>query len=578
MHMEDEYLHFELSGYSDALEHGLGVIRELDIFKRLWEHDHTVWNSEPGEIANRLGWLQVPTEMIEAVPELDRFTDEIREAGYQYVVLLGMGGSSLAADVFRTTFGIADGYPDLFVLDSTHPGAILDLLEKIDITKTVFIVSTKSGSTVETLSLFKFMYTKIANAVGVDQAGMQFAAVTDPGSDLEKLAKKARFRRIFLNNPDIGGRYSALSYFGLVPAALMGIDVNALLDQALLAARASGKDANVDEIPAAKLGVALGELAIAGRDKLTFNLSPEVESFGDWVEQLLAESTGKEGKGILPVVGEKLAASQTYPDDRVFVWLHLKEDIHLANAFESLIEAGHPVIEIILDDIYDIGGQFFLWEMATAVAGQRLGINPFDQPNVEAAKVKTREMMAAYQEQGRLPAEESLFEVDGIRVYASASGFNFPSFENEKPSLKKIFNGFLGAADPGAYISLQAYLPDTDETGQALSFLRHRLRDRIGFATTLGFGPRFLHSTGQMHKGDGGNGLFIQITSEKSEDLAIPDEAVEDISSISFGILIQAQALGDQQALLEEGRSVIRFHLAGDVQGGIQKLVDALEE
>lgn len=575
--MKGETIHFELGGYSNALEQGLAIVQEQDILKRLWKHDHTVWKSEPNEIANRLGWLHVAAEMKEVVPELKRFADEIRESEIQTIALLGMGGSSLAPDVFQTTFGSAERYPDLFVLDSTDPGAILNLLEKIDIAKTIFIVSTKSGSTVETLSLFKFMYTKIADAVGVDQAGMHFVAVTDPGSNLEKLAKKVRFRRIFLNNPDIGGRYSALSYFGMVPAALIGMDIDVLLDRALSVARASSEEVNVNEIPAAKLGIALGELAKAGRDKLTFIISQEIESFGDWVEQLIAESTGKEGVGILPVVGEKLAAPHTYGDDRVFVWFHLKGDDSLTKAFESLIEAGHPVIEIVLGDVYDIGGQFFLWEMATAIAGQRLGINPFDQPNVESAKVKAREMMAAYQEQGQLPAEAPLFEVDGINVYTIASGISFPA-EEDPPSLKEIFNGFLGAADPGAYFTVQAYLPDTDETYEVLSVLRHGLRDRTGFATTLGFGPRFLHSTGQMHKGDSGNGLFIQITSEKSADLEIPDEAGDDESSISFGVLIQAQALGDRRALQEEGRKVVRFHLDGDVQGGIQKLTDAVAE
>ncbi|MGB2897354.1 MAG: hypothetical protein WBB65_14470 [Anaerolineales bacterium] len=576
--MGDEYIHFGLGRYSDALELGLEVIQGQDILKRLWKHDHTVWKPEADEISNRLGWLQAPTDMKEVVPDLTKFTDDIRKAGYQYVVLMGMGGSSLAADVFRTTFGIADGYPDLYILDSTDPGAILNLQEKIDIIKTIFVVSTKSGSTVETLSLFKFMYTKIANTVGLDQAGGHFVAITDPGSDLEKLANKEHFRRIFLNNPDIGGRYSALSYFGLVPAALIGVDIDRLLGRALSVAHASGEEANVDEIPAAKLGVALGELAQTGRDKLTFIISPEVENFGDWVEQLLAESTGKEGKGILPVVGEKLAAAHTYGNDRVFVWLHLKDDKSLSKAFATLIEAGHPVIEIVMGDVYDIGGQFFLWEMATAIAGQRLGINPFDQPNVESAKTKAREMMAAYLEQGQLPAEAPLFAVDEIKIYSTPSGFTFSPFEKERPSLKEIFEGFLGGADPGAYITLQAYLPDTDETSRALSVLRHRLRDRTGFATTLGFGPRFLHSTGQMHKGDGGNGLFIQITSEKLDDLAIPNEAGEDGSSIDFGVLIHAQALGDRQALHEEGRKLISFHLAGDVQGGIHKLAEALSE
>lgn len=578
IHMKDEYIQFELGRYSDTLERGLEAIQEQDIFKRLWIHDHTVWKSEPDEIVNRLGWLQAPTEMKEVVPELTKFTDDIREAGFQYAVLLGMGGSSLAPDVFQKTFGSADRYPELFVLDSTDPGAILNLLEKIDITKTIFIVSTKSGSTVETLSLFKFMYTKIANTVGVDQAGMHFVAITDPGSDLAKLANKYRFRRIFLNNSDIGGRYSVLSYFGLVLAALIGIDIDVLLGRAISVARASGEDAIIDENPAAKLGVALGELATMGRDKLTFTISPDVESFGDWVEQLLAESTGKEGKGILPIVGEQLAVPQSYGDDRVFAWLHLKEDGSLKETRDSLIEAGQPVIEIVLEDVYDIGGQFYLWETATAIAGQRLGINPFDQPNVESAKVKAREMMVAYQEHGQLLVEAPTFEIEGIKVYTTTSGISFPAFEKEKPSLEEIFNSFLKAADPGTYIALQAYLPDTDTTHQALSVLRHKLRDRTGYATTLGFGPRFLHSTGQMHKGDAGNGLFIQLTSEKSEDLAIPEEAGEDGSSISFGVLIQAQALGDQQALHEEGRKVIRFHLDADVQGGIQKLTDALVE
>ena len=342
--MKGEAIHLELGGYSDAVDQGLAIIQEQNIIKRLWKHDHTVWKSEPDEIVNRLGWLHVPAEMKEVVPELKKFADEIRESGLQYVVLLGMGGSSLAPDVFQTTFGSADRAPELFVLDSTDPGAILNLIEKIDIAKTIFIVSTKSGSTVETLSLFKFLYTKIASAVGVDQAGMHFVAITDPGSNLEKLAKKVRFRRIFLNNPDIGGRYSALSYFGMVPAALIGMDIDALLDRALSVARASGEKTNVHENPAAKLGVALGELAKAGRDKLTFIISQDIESFGDWVEQLIAESTGKEGKGILPVVPAFMEERCPSPD--VF-GQPLKQDASLLEELSRFLR--------LVDEIDDAG-------------------------------------------------------------------------------------------------------------------------------------------------------------------------------------------------------------------------------
>ena len=574
--MSDETIHFELSAATGILEQGLYELNEQDILKRVWNHDHTVWKAEPDEITNRLGWLHEPAEMKNVIPEILTFTDEVRTDGFVDVVLLGMGGSSLAAEVIRNTFGIAAGYPQLSVLDSTDPGAILKLLECVDLSKTLFLVSTKSGSTVETLSLFNFMYSKLKNLMGADQAGMHFAAVTDSGSSLEVLAKKYNFRRIFLNNAQIGGRYSALSYFGLVPAGLIGVDIDSLLDHVLDVARENGEEASVDEAPAVKLGVALGELAAMGRDKLTFITSPSMESFGDWVEQLLAESTGKDGKGIVPIVGEDLASPQTYSEDRGFVWLHLKEDDASSAALHSLREAGHPVIEIILGDLYDLGGQFFLWEMATAIAGQRLGINPFDQPNVESAKVKARQMVVAYQEQGHLLVDPPRYVANGIEVYWNGLGETDLGIDNRDTTLDMVFNTFLGQAGHGAYLALQAYLPATDETCQALSLLRHTLRERTGLATTLGFGPRFLHSTGQLHKGDAGQGLFIQITADKPQDLAIPDVAGEEGSSITFGTLIQAQALGDQQALHEAGREIIQFHLSEDVQMGIQALVDAL--
>ncbi len=564
-----------LGSYQAAVDDALAEMKENRIMARIWAHDHTVWKPEPTEITNRLGWLHTAEVMMENLPRLEGLVEAVRAAGYTHALLLGMGGSSLAPEVFRKTFGpstgsgrgVKEGYLDLAVLDSTDPGAVLAHTERLDLSRTLFIVATKSGGTVETLSFFKFFYNRVVEALGQERAGAHFIAITDPGSELADAAsltaESYRFRAAFLNDPNIGGRYSALSYFGLAPAALVGVDVGLLLDRALAATSGYESCVASGDNPGARLGAILGELAKAGRDKVTFAVSPAIASFGDWVEQLIAESTGKEGKGILPVVGEPLGPPQVYGNDRLFVHLRLDGDAasltHDA-AVATLERAGHPVVRLNLHDRYDLGGQFFLWEMATAVAAHRLGINPFDQPDVEAAKVLARKMVAEYAEKGVLPPGES------------------------SPLTAEALNGFLAQAQPGdpatgsgrSYIALQAYLQPTAETDAALAALRLRLRDCYRLATTVGYGPRFLHSTGQLHKGDAGRGLFVQFTADDPRDAPIPDEAGSPDSTMTFGVLKAAQALGDRRALLDAGRRVISFHLGNDVVGGLKRLTESL--
>ncbi|MBT8491276.1 MAG: glucose-6-phosphate isomerase, partial [Deltaproteobacteria bacterium] len=385
---------FALGLYQDSIDRGLTELRNDKIMARIWAHDHTVWKPEPDEITNRLGWLHSADVMADTIQRLNEFTDTVRSDGYTQVLLLGMGGSSLAPEVFSKTFGNQTGYLDLAVLDSTDPDAVLMHAERLDPSRTLLIVSTKSGGTVETLSFFKFFYNWVVNSLGTERAGEHFIAITDPGSSLADLAERYQFRAIFLNDPNIGGRYSALSYFGLVPAALIGMDVKRLLDRALrMSSNCESCNCPIDgNNVGARLGVVLGEMAKAGRDKVTIIASPAVESFGDWAEQLIAESTGKEGKGILPVVGEKLGTPDNYGDDRLFVYLRLDGDSVYDESMGELEKHGYPMVVINLHDQYDLGKQFFLWEMAIAVAGHRMNINPFDQPNVESAKVLARRM------------------------------------------------------------------------------------------------------------------------------------------------------------------------------------------
>ena len=532
----------QLGAYQAAVDQALAQMAAADVLKRIEQRDYTVWRDDPAEIRNRLGWLDAPAGMGTTVPRLQALRQTLLAEGYSDVLLLGMGGSSLAPEVFYNIFGGDPAGLRLAVLDSTDPGAVLAQAARLNPATTLFIVATKSGGTVETFSFFKYFYNWTVDALGAEAAGAHFVAITDPGSKLQAVAGQLQFRDTFLADPNVGGRYSALTFFGLLPAALVGVDVAQLLDRAQAVRKDDG----------ATLGAILGALAKAGRDKVTFVTSPALANFGDWVEQLIAESTGKDGTGILPVVGEALGDPAVYGADRLFVYLRLAgadaaQGAHDA-ALAALAAAGHPVVTIRLHDLYDVGGQFFLWELATAVAGHLLGIQPFDQPNVESAKVLARQMVAAYHELGRLPED------------------------TPAPLSSTALRAFLAASRPGDYIALQAYVPPTPATTAALNALRLALRDRLHLATTVGYGPRFLHSTGQLHKGDGNNGLFIQFTADVLQDAPIPDEAGAAASGMSFGVLIQAQALGDGQALRDAGRRVIRFHLGTDVVGGLERL------
>ncbi len=485
--------------------------------RRIWAHDPTVWTDDPStpEIRDRLGWLTVGKAMAQQVKALTAFADEVR-AGFDRVVLCGMGGSSLAPEVLWRTFGAAPKYPSLHVLDSTDPDAVRQA-ERSDLAKTLFIISSKSGTTQESDSFFRYFWERSGGR------GQQFVAITDPGTPLERLAGERGFRRVFLNPSDIGGRYSALSYFGLVPAALIGIDVETLLHRAHRMAEACAACVPTLENPAAWLGAILGEAALAGRDKATFVLSPAIASFGLWAEQLIAESTGKEGKGVLPVADEPLGGPEVYGADRIFVSMALAgDDVAETEARLSALEAaGHPVVHLRLDDRYDLGQEFFRWEFATAVAGAVLRINPFDQPNVAESKANTKTVLA--KKTAPSPA-------------ASAA-------ELER---------FLGDIKSGDYLAIMAYLPPTPENDRRLASIRLRLRDRLKVATTLGYGPRFLHSTGQLHKGGRPVGHFLQITGRSEKDLPIPGE------SFGFARLEAAQAEGDLLALRSRGRPAIR--------------------
>ncbi len=559
-------LEVRLGNYQHLVDKGLEELSQHQIIARIWAKDASVWSNDPAEITNRLGWLTIAEEMSANVKKLEAFTQEVLRDGYNRAVILGMGGSSLAPELFGKIFGGQTGYLNVEVLDSTSPGAVLSTASRLDLGRTLFLVSTKSGDTVETISLFKFFYNRLLDSLGAELAGQHFAAITDPGSKLAEQAQQLKFRTVFLNNPEIGGRFSALSYFGLVPAALAGVDLNKLLSKAHEAALDCSPCRPATENPGARLGVLLAELAKAGRDKVTFLISPEIEIFADWVEQLIAESTGKSGKGILPVVHEAPGDPAVYRSDRLFVNLRLQGDSTNQRVVEALSNAGHPVVQLDLDDLYDLGGQFFLWEMAIAVAGHCLGIHPFNQPNVESAKKSAREMLAAYKESGNLPTEEPLAADNGVSAYG----------DGPAATVDEALRAFLKQVTPGDYVALQAFVEPTRETSAVLNHLRLWIRDHANVATTAGYGPRFLHSTGQLHKGDSGRGLFIQFTATYQQDAPIPDEPGSRKTAVTFGTLIMAQALGDNQALREAGRKVIRFHFENGAVTGISRLLDGL--
>jgi len=506
---------------------------------RIWSEDYTVWLPSPDGIADRLGWLRTPETITTEIERLRGFTARASSDGFRRAILLGMGGSSLAPETLSRTFSARSGALSLTVLDSTHPEAVRKVERSVDPARTLFIVATKSGTTIETISLFRWFYRLLRDALGKD-VGRHFVAITDPGSPLVGLAESLGFRETFLNDPHVGGRYSALTLFGLVPAALLGIDLVTLLGRARSAARACGPAVSAIDNPAVRLGAALGVLAERGRDKATFVIPPAIGSFADWAEQLLAESTGKMGKGLLPVIDEPLGPPMAYGPDRIFIDLRLGGEGGDDARLRALEAAGHPVLHIDTPDHFALGAQFFIWEMATAVVGHILGINPFDQPNVEAAKARTRETIGAFRQSGRLA------EADSHRISADR------------------FRSFLSDVQPREYVAIHAYLPPGPAIDRALHALRTAIRDRTSVATAVGYGPRFLHSTGQLHKGDAGHGRFIQLVSDQMTPLPIPDRADGDESSIGFETLIIAQALGDRQALLDRGRNVITLRIPGD--------------
>ncbi len=517
------------------------------VLPRIWAHDHTVWKNDPDDIVNRLGWLHAPFAACRELPRLKDFASTVHKAGFREVLLLGMGGSSLAPETYGLTFGAGPKGLRLTVLDSTHPAAVLDVERRLDLDRTLVVVATKSGTTTETLSLFRYIYRRMSGDGA--SPGDRFVAITDPGSPLLQQAAAAGFRTTFLNDPNLGGRYSALSLFGLVPAALLGIDLETLLDRA----RRAAIDATCpSDNGAVDLGLTLAAWAVKGRDKVTFVLPPAVGSFGAWVEQLIAESTGKERSGLVPVVGEPLGPPPAYGDDRLFVAFSLPDAAPDQDALQALERGGHPIVRIDLTDPYELAAEFFRWELATAIVGWALGINPFDQPNVESAKRLARASVDDFRRTGIRPSPEST------------------------PLSSDDLTTFLESSGSPAYVALQAYLPPDDRLTDAFTSLRRAIRDRYRVATTFGYGPRFLHSTGQLHKGDAGHGLFVQLVDDETVDLPIPDGFDTGSSSLDFGTLITAQAAGDRAALLDAGRKVVTFRPPRDAADGIARIAEKI--
>ncbi|MBI5287185.1 MAG: hypothetical protein HY878_06305 [Deltaproteobacteria bacterium] len=543
-------MHLNLGVYEGRVERRLETWQGSGFCRRLWSKDPTLWSSEPHqEIINRLGWLDLPEIMEGQIKDLIAFAGEIRSEGINHVVLLGMGGASLAPEVFWRTFGNIQGYPALIVLDSTHPDTIRAIETRLNLARTLFLVSSKSGTTTETISLFHYFWHRMEEVH--QMPGWHFVAITDPGTPLEQLALERGFRRVFQAPPDVGGRYSALSVFGLLPAAMIGVDIGRILERAKGMANACVSSIPEQENPCLRLGAALGELAMAGRDKVTFIASIQLASLLLWLEQLVAESTGKDGKGIVPVADEPLSLPGVYGTDRLFVYLKLKgdEDARLEGQLAVLEAVGHPVAYIQLDEKADMGQEFFRWEVAVAVAGAVLGINPFNQPDVELTKDITRRLMTQGEKEGR---GDSAVKVEG-------------------EGLTHELSSWLSNATPGDYVAIQAYLLPTSEITSLLQNLRMALRDRLRLATTIGYGPRFLHSTGQLHKGGPRKGLFLQLIDVPEKDIEVPS------AGYTFGTLIHAQALGDFHALKQQGHRVLRVNLGSVVVQGLQRLLDTIQ-
>ena len=554
----------------EAMQPALKAVREdwrkTGRLRDLWAHDANVWTG--GDEAKWLGWLDVVAERTAGLAELVAFQAEIKAAGFSHVLLLGMGGSSLGPEVLAETFGKQQGFPELLVLDSTDPQQIATFAAKVDMAKTLCIVSSKSGSTLEPNILKAYFFDAMTKAVGAEQAGQHFVAVTDPGSKMQKVAEASHFRHIFMGDPTIGGRYSVLSNFGLVPAAAMGVDLTAFLHATALMVRSCAAGTPPDANPGLQLGVILGTAAKAGRDKVTIIAGPGLTDVGAWLEQLLAESTGKQGHGIVPVDGEPLAIPEVYGADRLFAYLTLAghADHSQDDKIAALVAAGHPVIHLILTSPNQVGQAFYLWEFATAVAGSVIGIHPFDQPDVEASKIETQKLTDAYAKDGKLPPEAAFLEEDGIKLFTDATN----QAALPKTGLDAVIKAHLARAGAGDYVALLAYIERNPAHIAALTTIRTQIRDHKHTATCVGFGPRFLHSTGQVYKGGPNSGVVLQITADDSKDLPVPGE------NYTFGTVKAAQARGDFDVLAERHRRALRIHLGSNVEAGLTRLAKAI--
>ncbi len=541
--------------------------------KRLWDRDASLWTGD--DESKWLGWLDIVAEQTAHQDELQKFAKEVHTRGFEHILLLGMGGSSLCPEVLRMTFGRIPQFPNLHVLDSTDPAQVKAFEHQIDIAKTLFIVSSKSGSTLEPNIFKQYFFERTKQTVGAAKAGSHFIAITDPGSKMQQVAEGDHFLHIFFGRPSIGGRYSALSNFGMVPAAAIGLDTKKFLSRTAEMVRACGPGSSVEENPGAALGIILGAAANAGRDKVTIITSPGIADLGAWLEQLLAESTGKIGKGIIPVDREALTSPDIYGNDRVFAYVRLENGVDADQEAKvaAIEKAGHPVVRITMADTYDLGAEFFRWEIATAVAGAIIGINAFNQPDVEASKIATRNLTSEYEKTGSLPAEKPILEDSGVKLFTDdKNAADLAKAAGTDKSLAGYLKAHLSRIKAGDYFAVLGYIQMNAEHEQSLQKLRHAVRDKKHVATCLGFGPRFLHSTGQAYKGGPNSGVFLQITCDDAVELPVPGQ------KYTFGIVKAAQARGDFQVLAERGRRALRVHLGSNLKAGLAMLDAALQK
>jgi transaldolase / glucose-6-phosphate isomerase len=543
--------------------------KKNDKVRRLWQHDASLWTNT--DEAQWLGWLDITEQQLAHLDVFKKVAADIKKAKFKHALLLGMGGSSLCPEVLRMTFGKIKGFPELHVLDSTDPAQIKAIEAKVDLKSTICIVSSKSGSTLEPNIYKQYFFERISKKVGAKEAGNRFIAITDPGSKMQQVAEADKFRHIFFGVPSIGGRYSALSNFGMIPAAVMGLDVAKFLKNTQEMVKACGANVAADKNPGVILGAILGAAANQGLDKVTIISSPGIHDLGAWLEQLLAESTGKQGKGIIPVDREKVAKPEAYGSDRVFAYLRLetKPDKKQDAAVSALEKDGLPVVRISVKNTYNLGQEFFRWEIATAVAGSIIGIDAFNQPDVEASKVETRKLTSEYEKTGKLPAESPFLETEGIKLYADEK--NAAALKNAS-TLVDALKFHLDRINANDYFGVLGYITMNEQNEDALQMLRHMVRDDKKSATVLGFGPRFLHSTGQAYKGGPNSGVFLQITCDDKIDLPVPGQ------KYTFSVVKAAQARGDFAVLAERGRRALRVHIGKNVKADLAKLTKAIKK